>query len=84
MSDWQPMSSAPVNPAGEAYGPEVLIWCTADGLPWPAYYDPRYFWDDRDPGPAWVMPDSGEAIAPEDAGGWMPMPAPPNMGGDDD
>ena len=38
MSDWQPISTAPKNPAGEFYGPPVLIWDKATALPWPAQW----------------------------------------------
>jgi len=75
-SDWQPMETAPLNPYGQAYGPTVLIWCRADATPWPAYYSPWHGWEQRDCGPAWVIPDQEPAIAPEDAVAWMPIAAP--------
>ena len=76
-SDWLPMESAPVNPAGKAFGPVVLIWCDADEYPWPAYFDPGHQWQSRDAGPAWVIPDQdGPPIAPENAKAWMPIAAP--------
>lgn len=77
-NDWQPMHNAPLNPYGERYGPTILVWLKADGNPWPAYYDPRHQWAGRDAGPAWIVPDDSDEppIAPEDAGGWMPIAAP--------
>lgn len=77
-SDWQPMETAPLNPYGKAYGPTVLIWCTATATPLPAYYEPMHGWKCRDTGPAWIVDDgTGDApIAPEDAAAWMPIAAP--------
>lgn len=75
-SDWLPMSSAPLNPYGKAFGPVVLIWCAADNHPWPAYFEPWHGWTTRDCGPAWVIPDEGGPMAPEDAVAWMPIAAP--------
>lgn len=76
-SDWQDMATAPKNPYGEFCGPVILIWCDADGQPWPAH---------------WAMGTSGDgcwcivndhAAKPEhneilesDAVAWMPIAVP--------
>lgn len=70
LRQWHPMTSAPLNAYGEAFGPTVQIWCDADALPWPAYYEPSHDWKHGDVGPAWVIPDQDPAIAPEDAVAW--------------
>ena len=75
-SDWKRMDCAPLNEYGKAFGPIVQIWCRGDNLPWPAYYSPRYEWQHRDIGPAWVIPDQDPPIAPEDAVAWAPIAAP--------
>ena len=77
--EWQPIETAPLNPSGKRFGPTVLIWCSADSVPWPAYWDPWHDWEYRDNGPAWVIPDQEPPIAPEDATHWMPLPDPPKQ-----
>lgn len=74
-SDWQPISTAPLNDYGKAWGPVILVWCTADGLPVAAYFDPQGGY--RDNGPRWVEAggDCGE-ICIEDVSHWMPIAAP--------
>ena len=71
-SDWLPMESAPLNPYGKAFGPMVLIWCSAGNEPVSAWYEPS---GGTDNGPRWVMLN-GDVLADGDALAWMPIAAP--------
>ena len=33
QDDWRPIDTAPLNPYGKAWGPIVLVWCTANEQP---------------------------------------------------
>lgn len=76
-TDWQPISTAPKNEAGEFLGPTILIYCTADELPWPAYWGPcsgahaEGAWHSADPS---VEPSE---FRTEDVTHWMPLPPAP-------
>ena len=71
-SDWQPMGTAPLNPYGQAFGPVVLIWCTADDTPVACYFQPSGGTDNK---ARWVTTD-GQEIGDGDALAWMPIAAP--------
>lgn len=76
MSGWQPIETAPKNPAGTFVGPVVLVWCTADNLPWPAYWGPG----GNDNAGCWTVADGGGDSSEMDEGDvthWMPLPDPP-------
>jgi len=73
--DWQPIETAPKNPAGQFTGPIILVWCTADEMVWPAYWGQR-----DDTTGCWQIFDGsgpGDQIMPQDASHWMPLPKPP-------
>ncbi len=75
--DWLPMETAPLNPYGKAYGPTIMIWCRADDLPWPCYFDPTGSMVDN--GPRWRIADDArdeDYIQPEDALAWQPIAKP--------
>lgn len=72
-SDWQPMETAPLNPYGKAYGPNILIWCAADNNPVTCYYQPCGGIDNN---PRWVCADDGSELGEGDAVAWMPIAAP--------
>ena len=76
-SDWQPIETAPLNPYGKAWGPTILVWCTASASPVAAYYDPQG--SDNDNGPRWVESEQGQEVRIEDVTHWMPIAAPEGM-----
>lgn len=71
-SDWQPMETAPLNPYGKAFGPMVLIWCSADNWPVACYFDCQ---GGPNNGPRWVT-SIGDELGEGDALAWMPIAAP--------
>ncbi len=76
---WYPIESAPKNPAGKFYGPTILVFLTADGLPWPAYWGQACKTDDATNG-TWFMADDSSnnpEMGVEDVTHWMPLPEPP-------
>lgn len=73
-SDWMPIETAPLNPYGKAWGPTILVWCTAVPGPVAAYFEP--LGSDNDNGPRWVCVDDGRELRLEDASHWMPIAAP--------
>lgn len=74
---WQPIETAPKNEAGEFLGPDILIYYTVNGLPWPAYWGPSA--DSRVDG-AWISHDDDcREFSTEHVTHWMPLPAAPNL-----
>ena len=76
--EWQPIETAPKNPEGKFWGPTILIFCTADNLPWPAYWGQACKTNDATEG-AWFIADDGDnsELHLNDASHWMPLPARP-------
>lgn len=75
MGEWQPIETAPKNPAGEFVGPVILVFCNADGYPWPAHWA-----EGRQGDGVWMVVDDGRPcgeIWPQNATHWMPLPEPP-------
>ena len=75
--EWQPIETAPKNPAGEMLGPTILIYYDADGLPWPAYWGPCIGALSEG---SWILADpdaSPSAFRTEDVTHWMPLPPAP-------
>jgi hypothetical protein len=79
MSEWQPIETAPKNPEGKFYGPRILVYCTADGLPWPAYWGQAYKTDDATNGTWYCCDDASDnnEFGVKDISHWMPLPTPP-------
>lgn len=77
--NWQPISTAPKNKAGEFYGPTILILLVNDGLPWPAYWGPAVKTDGGNAG-AWFICDDKDdnEVAPQYVSHWMPLPPRPD------
>lgn len=71
---WQPIETAPKNPAGEFLGPTILIFYKADGLPWPAYWGPM---SNALAEGAWLSTDDTGEFRTEDVTHWAPLPEPP-------
>ena len=74
QDDWRPIDTAPLNPYGKAWGPIVLVWCTANEQPVAAWFDPQGSINDN--GPRWCTGDNAEEIGIEDVSHWVPI-APP-------
>lgn len=72
--NWQPIETAPKNPEGKFYGPVILVFYTADGYPWPAYWGPG----GPDNEGCWHVTD-GDPTEMESkcVTHWMPLPPPP-------
>ena len=80
--EWQPIETAPRNPEGKFYGPVILVWNSADNMPWPASWQQAIKTDDATEG-AWFVCDDASAdpeIASKYVTHWMPLPAPPKAG----
>lgn len=67
---WRPIDTAPKNPAGSFHGPTILVYYTADELPWPAY------WAQGKSGEGvWFTPDGGDSeMDGKCVTHWMPLP----------
>lgn len=76
---WQPIKTAPKNPEGKFYGPTVLVFCTADNLPWPAYWGQAGKTNDATEGTWWCADDGGDnsEFGVADVTHWMPLPEAP-------
>lgn len=76
MTEWQPISTAPKNDAGEMLGPTILIWDAASDLPWPAYWGPC---PDAPAEGAWLSLDGDiRAFEMSCVTHWIPLPEPPH------
>ena len=78
-SDWRPIKSAPLNDYGKAYGPVILVWCTADDNPVAVQFNPQG--GQIDNGPQWQCVGDGKELRLEDASHWMPIEAPSEEAG---
>lgn len=75
---WQPISKAPKNPYGEFFGPTILVWCTADNMPWPAYWGAAAKTNDAYKGTWWMVNDGENTeFEAQTITHWMPLPEPP-------
>jgi hypothetical protein len=72
---WQPIETAPKNPAGEFHGPIILIFYAADNLTWPAYWAEGKNGD----GTWFIAYDGSDNVecALSDVTHWMPLPEKP-------
>lgn len=75
ITDWQPIATAPKNPAGEMFGPTILIYYDVDGLSWPAYWGPC---PDAPAEGIWLPCEDGRPFDTPFVTHWMPLPPAPN------
>jgi hypothetical protein len=78
MNEWQPIETAPKNPAGQAEGPWILVWYKYDRL----IYAARWGFVGRTG--VWLSSiaicgdQGGRLTRQHDITHWMPLPAPPS------
>jgi hypothetical protein len=76
--NWQPIETAPKNPEGKFWGPTILVFCSADNFPWPAYWGQCNKTGDATEG-TWFCADGvgDDEFDSRDVTHWMPLPNPP-------
>lgn len=78
MSKWQPIETAPKNPAGQMHGPDVLVWEGEYRQIHTAYWGSHFYQGAIVDG--WVCKLTGPFRREATRRGithWMPLPAPP-------
>jgi hypothetical protein len=76
--NWKPIETAPKNPEGKFWGPIILVFCSADNFPWPAYWGQCNKTGDATEG-TWFCADGvgDDEFDSRDVTHWMPLPNPP-------
>ncbi len=74
-NQWQPIETAPKNPAGEICGPTILVYNKHDGLTWPAFWGPH---PNSPTEGVWLCGSYEEFFADDAITHWMPLPPDPD------